>query len=54
MAVVTTICGQKMTMTEFVRHIPRCARCAEFVHRIPRCARCSAWWVRRESVTPSE
>lgn len=41
MAVVTTICGQKMTMTEFVRHIPRCARCA-------------AWWVRRESVTPSK
>lgn len=36
MAYVVALCGEKMTMSEFVRHIPRCARCA-------------AWWMTRKT-----
>ena len=36
MAMVVALCGQKMTMTEFVRHIPKCRRCSE-------------WWMTRKS-----
>lgn len=36
MATVTALCGRKMTMNEFARHIPRCPRCA-------------SWWGRRRA-----
>lgn len=34
---LTTPCGQKMAMNEFVRHIPKCIRCA-------------MWWTQRKAI----